>query len=57
MNKDWRDQYGYYHTPQACCVCGSKEKIGIEPRCGYAVCAKHSTIPPADIADHIKEKT
>jgi hypothetical protein len=38
-------------------VLGSKEKIGIEPRYGYAVCEKHSTSPPADIANHIKEKS
>ena len=56
MFKDWRDKYGYYHTPKACCVCDTKEKIGLEPRYGYAVCEQHSSVPPIEISRIIGEK-
>lgn len=49
--KDWRDTYSFYHTPKPCCVCGSREKIGIEPRFGYPVCEKHSSLSPVQISE------
>lgn len=48
-NKDWRDQWGYYHTPKPCCVCISKHQIGQEPRYGYSVCQEHSVLSPTQI--------
>lgn len=47
--QDWRDKWGYYHTPQSCRVCGNTHNIGLEPRYGYPVCETHSTTAPADM--------
>lgn len=54
-HKDWRDKWGYYHTPKPCCVCGYTVQIGLEPRYGYAVCQAHSNIPPVEISKIIGE--
>lgn len=47
--KDWRDE-GWYKTDKPCCVCGSTQEVGQEPRFGYCVCREHSTLSPVEIS-------
>lgn len=46
--KDWRDKE-FYPSKLPCCVCGTTEKTGSEPRFGYVVCEKDSKLSPGEI--------
>lgn len=54
--EDWRDKWGYYHTPKPCCICGSTHQIGCEPRYGYPVCEKHSSLSPVEVSNQRVDK-
>ena len=46
---DWRDAYGYYYSDKHCCICGTTNRTGSEPRFGYVVCQRHSKLSPMEI--------
>lgn len=52
---DWRLRR-FYPSSAPCCICGSKEMTGQEPRFGYVVCEKHSTLSPVEINTQRKDK-
>lgn len=46
---DWRD-FSFYPTDAPCCICGSTENTGIEPRFAYVVCETHSKLSPQAVS-------
>lgn len=58
---NWCDEKGYYpHTQDdyrylGCCICGSKHQIGFEPRFGYPICEKHSSLSPVEVSEQRKD--
>ena len=52
---DWRNA-GYYISEEACCICKSTTKIGMEPRFGYSVCEEHAKWSPVKITEAIHER-
>ena len=55
VNTDWR-YFNYYSSIMPCCICGSTEQIGIEPRFGYPVCEEHSKLSPVEISHQRKDR-
>jgi hypothetical protein len=48
IKADWRSK-GFYESNKPCCICGSTDKIGIEPRFNYSVCEQHSKLSPVQV--------
>lgn len=51
---DWRERDGYYPSTQPCCVCGSTNQTGSEPRFNYVVCEEHSKLSPVEVGERKK---
>ena len=47
---DWRKNNNYYKSTHGSCqICGSEDKIGVDPRFGNRVCEEHSLLAPSTI--------